>query len=186
MAKEINSKGAQEEELELRYSHGLRDESQPLELKKILRSCFANPDRLKYPEFTSKICCWQRPYPLYTGSVSYKSIFSTLSPKLVEKFDNAKIFVHNKSRLWDHLARNPLYDPVDKAAFCETIKQCRWYGPYRWESGDWFYFISINQEGDNQFYVSLELDLTKNSSQTASFYFYWSNSYIGKTYSFSR
>lgn len=98
----------------------------------------------------------------------------------MEKFDSAEIRLHDPELIWVHLFNNPTYDSVDKNEYLATLKASRWYGPYNWSSGNWLYFITITKTGKNEYFVTLEMDLTDPVSQNATLYFYKGNLEIGK------
>lgn len=49
----------------------------------------------------------------------------------ISEFDDSEFSLHDCSSLYQHLERNPDLEQVDKVAYLTTIKNCRWFGPYK-------------------------------------------------------
>lgn len=47
----------------------------------------------------------------------------------------------------------------DEQPYLRDISSSRWSGPYKAKIFDKFYFISINQSGDNNYYAAIYVDL---------------------------
>jgi len=65
-------------------------------------------------------------------------------PTALEEFNNSQIDLHDTGYLWSHHNNNSEKPQVDKNSYMEAIKSCRWYGPYKHDSHDYFYFYSIS------------------------------------------
>jgi len=77
-------------------------------------------------------------------------------PAAQKKFDDAEINLYDVSTLYTE-------GPLQKK-FVEQIRSCRWYGPYEnSENKNCFIFVSLNDLGDNEYLVKLDLNFSKQS-----------------------
>ena len=139
-------------------SYGLFD-NEPLTAEGIIRGCFANRDRKKYPDFAQKF--WRNIKFCSTikdADTMIKRIRKEI-PNSEVKFNQAQIRLHDLSEFYNHAANDPTKEPVDKNQYLMTIKNCKWYGPYKLEAGDFFYFYAIDGTGKNEYFVDFVIYL---------------------------
>lgn len=146
--------------------------TEPLEIEKIIRGCFSNPDRTKFPDFMKKKG-W--PISLYDGNENADDWIKKLTPKLITNFDQAKILLHDTTRLTDR--------STDEKPYIEQIRNTRWSGPYKWQGINQCIFVSINPSGKNEYYVCLWLISNSDDYPSAHFY-YLNKSHIATLHSF--
>ena len=48
-------------------------------------------------------------------------------------------------------------EPVDKSLFISTISSCKWYGPYKHVPSERYYFLSLLESGDNEYYIEFQI-----------------------------
>lgn len=53
---------------------------------------------------------------------------------------------------------------VDQEKFLETIKDCKWYGPFRHQHENKICIFSINEKGDNSHYVKIMINFSPQKS----------------------
>ena len=127
-----------------------------------MRSCFRNQDRKMFPDFPQRIAGHK--YELVENEKidNIEFFVARLSedlPVAVAKFSQQQIDLFNVSSCYRNLSNSNSYPPVDSIKYLKTLRQCRWHGPFKELTQDWYYFLTINQEGDNEYYVRLELQL---------------------------
>ena len=92
--------------------------NQVLCLEDIVRSCYCNPQRQKYPNIRQYASLYtEHDYPEYF----LKRLFCEL-PYALKKFNDAQIHLHDVSTFYKN--------GTVKFKYLEQIKTCRWYGPY--------------------------------------------------------
>ena len=154
-------------------SHGL-SQGVPLTVESIIRGCFSNPRRKDHPEFMNKI--WGNYTKIYNQNETPDHWINLLKPELIQKFNSSKITLHDTSKFKsDYIA--------DKEPYLQAIRTQSWHGPYTYDSLDWFYFVSINQSGDNIYFVYLGLDLSSPPTQYLQL-LYCNNGYIAPPHVF--
>lgn len=134
--------------------HGLT-EDEPLVLEEVIKSCFENPKRAKYPQFfdnknlgTGRTLCTISADPQYW--------ISLVDQKLVKQFNGCKIRLHDTSQLrgissgWEHVAKDD---------FLSEITNSRWAGPYISEERGLVYFVTNAQGAHCCYFVQLVLDI---------------------------
>lgn len=87
-------------------------------LEEVIRSCYSNPDRQKFPNIR-QYCC------LFTDNNSPEYFFNRIGcemPSAMRKFNDAEIHLYDVSTFYKNGAV--------RAKFLEQIKMCRWFGPY--------------------------------------------------------
>lgn len=77
--------------------------------------------------------------------------------RALNKFNMIRTKLYDVSRFFLNLKNARNEPPVDKIAYLSTLGECRWSGPYKELSLDWYYFVAINDSGDNDYYVRLEV-----------------------------
>lgn len=142
---------------------------EPLVLSKVVEACSRNPHREEYPNFLNKKLNSDS-FKLRTENQSPEYLMSILEPELVRKFDEAKIRLHSRCL---HLR----YER-DQLPCLEAIKKSKWAGPYRKGIRENWFFVSIINTGDNNYYVMLNIDLT-HPPQFILIEFYEGNESIG-------
>ena len=65
----------------------------------------------------------------------------------MEKFDSSQISLYDTSEFWEHVTDDPELEKVDAFEYLQTIKNCRWHGPYKSVSPDTYFFITIDDTG---------------------------------------
>lgn len=123
--------------------HGLGLE-EPLVYESIVRDCFNNPHRKKFPDFLKslgRICKFD------TENDNPEYWIAKIQPEITEKFNNQKINLYDTTRLTSRFE--------DEQGYLEAIKSSNWCGPYVWDPYGYFYFASINYFGDNKYFVYL-------------------------------
>lgn len=143
--------------------HGLWVD-EPLELQKIIRSCFENPLRKKFPHF------WQNFDPDLKGSLDLLSedseyILERLCPSIIQKFNQKNIKLLETEYFYQNLNDDPEGQPVDVCAYLTEIKNCKWHGPQIPEHRKCYNFLAINHSGDNQFTVLLQVYIQNTTDQ---------------------
>ena len=69
---------------------------EPLEVEKVLKACFNNPDRKKFPEYPRAFCSYYRIY-LWDGAENSQHFIDRIAvdgPDTVQKFDAKKLSLH--------------------------------------------------------------------------------------------
>ena len=141
------------------FAHGLWiDET--LNFEGIVRSCFLNPRRKAFPDFT-RDRGWIK-FPLDVIHYSSDNFLDKIDPHLLSDFNTKKIQLHDPKHLWSNLSNNPKKQKVDKNFFIYTLKRSKWYGPYKHDLLESFYFFSMTDSGNNEMYVTLEVRLLEN------------------------
>lgn len=136
-------------------------QSEPLELESIVRQCFSNPGRSRFPEFLNQRG-WRNKSIFFDENQDPELWMQKMKPGLIKSFNSLKIFLD------DSTIFNP--NSSHRKPFLEAIKSSRWHGPYKGNSGDLFHFVSINQSGDNEYFVCLELCLQSSVNDYLLFY----------------
>lgn len=67
------------------------------------------------------------------------------------KFNEARVRIYDMRELFHETLKSK--EPVDKIAFVETMKGCRWNGPYKFSDNNRFFFYSVDSTGKNEFTV---------------------------------
>lgn len=158
--------------------HGLSS-GEPLVLQEIIRSCFANPGRCNYPEFSNK-----RGLNLVLKSESNHSAdhwINLLNTAIIEQFNHAQITLHNLDHIWD---KNDHGQPVDKQLYLNTIKTSKWCGPYKQAETERHDFYTIAESGDNEIFICLSLFLDHPPQQVVNLYYCMNKCMIGWKHSF--
>ena len=97
----------------------------------------------------------------------------SLLPRSICEFNSAKIQISDPDILWDHcgiLFPDPQQPEVDKRAFMEAVPhKTKWYGPFKHPKDETYEVISINDSGDNNYYVSLSIELEWGCTREISF-----------------
>lgn len=128
-------------------SHGL-DKCEPLDYASIISGCFSNPNRKKYPDFLNE--GGRIPISLYTEDDDPEYWVKVFDPELIKNFNKARIFLTVDTS-------NFYFPHADKEPFLEAIKAQSWHGPYKYDFGEDIFFVTINQSGDNTYFVRLKL-----------------------------
>lgn len=105
-------------------------------MEKIIRACFWNPNRKKYPIYSTF-----KNTTLFTQSEDPEYILKKIEeecPKSREKFDEAKILLGDTARL---------KSDVEKEKFIEDLKKLTWCGPFVY-GGNHLYFNSVTATGE--------------------------------------
>ena len=130
-------------------SHGLSQEG-PVTIEGIIRGCFSNSGRKQHPEFFKNIgWTW---LSLLNENESAEYWINLIPAKTREKFNSEKLNLHTPE-LWSS-------DQHELQPFLQSIKDCKWCGPYKADDYPNCYFVSINNSGDNEYYVCLLLNLS--------------------------
>lgn len=156
------------------YSHGL-SQDEPLILEEIIKQCFSNPERYSYPNF-AKERGWEN--SIYKLKDNPEYWINVLMPELIEQFNNAKIRLHDLDKINDKAG-------INAYEFLDTISRSQWCGPYKYDKKDNFFFLSIAQDGKNEYFVSLSIYPKKVSYQKIYFQFWKNDYFIAKNYEFS-
>lgn len=133
----------------LPLSHGLSS-NEPLTIQSIIKGCFSNPNRRKYPDFL-RDKGWSS-CDLYTEHEDPVYFINLLKPELIQEFNKAQIDLTDTSTF-------SISTYIDKEPYLEAIRAQTWHGPYKIKSGDQFFFVSINQSGDNMYFVLIQFKL---------------------------
>lgn len=145
-------------------AHGLFSD-EPLVVEKIIRSCYANPHRQRFPGFQSH-GKGDFANQLYTKSDTADSLIKKINSKLpmaVQKFNKAKYSLHNTSMLYEKQKYGSHQDaPVDQILYLKSIGSCKWYGPYVNRSFEGLIFYSINDTGDNSYHAKFGVYMDSN------------------------
>lgn len=113
-----------------------------LKVENIIRSCFLNPDRSKFPEAIKyfDLCNEDKDLSYFLNRISKEL------PSSLKKFDNADMTLYNTNDFWQKTFKR---DPINPLEFFEQIKRCKWYGPYSDDEDQIFQFYSLVNTGDN-------------------------------------
>ena len=158
-------------------SYGLFN-NEPLTAEGIIRGCFANRERSKFPDFAKRF--WK-------GIKFCKSIKDADSlirrirleiPNSEVKFNQAQIRLHDLSDFYAHVGNDASKEPVDKNEYLMTIKNSKWYGPYKLDAGDFYYFYAIDNLGKYEYFVDFVVYL--NQSPCLFLYYHKNSSLIGQ------
>lgn len=138
-------------------AHGLTID-EPLEVNEIIKSCYANPDRKKFPFFWTKT----KYIPFGSYSLVSAKIYDNPAyfinkvnkdlPRSVKAFNLKQIRLQNLHDVCDFTECLKEGIKVDKNEYLESIKSSKWYGPYKWSWKEYYYFYSISDDGQNSFY----------------------------------
>lgn len=101
--------------------HGLAVD-EPLNVESIIRSCYNNPDRKKYPEYSKTgYSGWDGPVSIYSGEKDSYEYFSKILNNLIlnskQKFDGAGIQLNSTDHLWAFESDDHCNSVVDKEAY---------------------------------------------------------------------
>ena len=114
-----------------------RDKS--LTAQGIIRACFSNPDRMKFPDFGHQYRGWYD----YCNFVNDPEHLIKKIRKVIPTY--LKSFNQKQIHLWDIEVINPRH--YSTSDFLETIQRCRWFGPYKRDGKDRYYFCTIDSKG---------------------------------------
>lgn len=136
--------------------HGLST-NEPLIFEHAIRSCFENPDRKNFPDFPKNLL--RESLKLKDEDHDPEWFIQKASPQMVNKFNNMRIRLNCTYSMYN----NP---DINKEKYSETMKNCRWYGPYEIDYGDVYFFFTIVGTGDNQYFATLSLDMISPTFQS--------------------
>lgn len=139
--------------------HGLTKD-EPLVFRKIMKSCYANPDRLKYPDFFTERD-WTRDLSLYTKDTGPQYWIDLLKPGLISRFDAEKIRLHSIDQMYMKSSNREL---IDAKLYLKQLKESKWCGPYAQEAHGFFYFVSVIEAGNNEYFASIYLNVNSDFS----------------------
>lgn len=154
----------------------------PLKVEDVIKSCYSNPDRKKFPDFSkTSYSGWDGPVSLYSGDNDSLDFFlgriKQDIPTSAEKFNQAGISLHSTEQIWDFEHDESMNAVVNKQNYAETIKQSDWYGPYKADNANCYMFYSIVGSGDNRYFVAISLNLWNSSPKEISIYYKTTQSY---------
>ena len=75
------------------------------------------------------------------------------------------------------MANDPTKERVDKNQYLMTIKNSKWYGPYKLEAGEFYYFYALDSTGKNDYFVDFVIYL--NQSPCLFLYYHKKTQLIG-------
>lgn len=123
-------------------------------IERILRSCYLNQDRMKFPgKVSSCVICLEHDQPDH-----YLQRINKELSALQKKFNNTQIRLHNTSKF---SKKSESGDDVDPKAYIEQITACRWYGPYVKGEARNLFFFSYNNNGSNEYVVRLQISFSR-------------------------
>lgn len=149
----------------------------PLTISSIVSSCFRNPSRLNYPNFPLDVAS-QDYFDLcleFDSEVNFLALVNSLIPKNVSRFDAMEIKLDDQSALHKNFENLPNSQLVDQELYLDTIKNCKWCGPYRSNGEDNFAFYSIAESGENDYFAVLELYLDERVVKGGGLSFFMNN-----------
>ena len=156
---------------ENKLSHGLSN-NEALNYERIIRSCFTNPDRKNFPDFSKK---YGSGIKIYQENEFPEYWINKLKIKLVNSFNSEKISLHETGRLKDQSSQNV-------SLYLSTLNRSRWYGPYKHREFECFYFLAIDELGKDEYYVVLRLDVSHQNEETIEVRFLKNNIEIAPHY----
>ena len=77
--------------------------------EKVIRSCFSNLDRKKYPNFMRERN-WEEASSLHTINEEPEYWIDLINPQLQQEFNSSKIHLHNTRRLWEKTEKHETVD----------------------------------------------------------------------------
>ena len=128
----------------------------PLTVEQILRKCYFNPQRDAFPNFlrhnNKSLGSTTIIDSIGTFEESLKRI-KEKAPNSLEKFNRARVKLADTSSFYTNFSNIATNQVIDKSEYLKTIRECKWYGPYGWPGLPEIIFLTINNTGNNNFYV---------------------------------
>ena len=128
-----------------------------INVERIIQSCFSNPDRLTLPYDGPEDTCVDSSHskPDYFIDRIYSEM-----PNALQKMDARRIRLFDTSKFWKQSKDGR---DVDKKVYCRDMRECDWYGPYKENEDDSFFFYSFNRDASNIYGIRLWLWFSEKS-----------------------
>lgn len=96
---------------------------------------------------------------LVEADLNAADFISNINTNSVEEWNQKKICLHDLDNFFEFAGDDPKNERIDKEEFLESVKVCRWYGPYKSTLAEQYFFYSVNKNGDNRYFVEFLISL---------------------------